>query len=143
MVRLALTTLTAGACEVGIELAPAELLQRLNRDFRGIDEVTDVLSFPVDVGALVAAPAELARYLGDVSICVERAQEQAEMYGHSLRREFCYLAVHGTLHLLGYDHETAEAQADMRSAEEQVMTAFGEPEPATGQRASHVRRTVD
>jgi probable rRNA maturation factor len=138
-VHVVLEMLTIGACEVGVELASAEIIQRLNRDFRGIDEVTDVLSFPMREGAPISSPVELARYLGDVAICVERAQGQANQYGHGLVREFCYLAVHGTLHLLGYDHESAEEKAVMRAAEEQVMAAFGEPEPVVGGNAEHHR----
>ena len=63
--------------------------------------------------------------LGDIVICMPRAVEQAADYGHSLIREVCYLAVHGALHLLGYDHENTEDQARMRRVEEYVMSAMG------------------
>ncbi len=63
--------------------------------------------------------------LGDVYISLERAREQAEEYGHSFMREVCYLAVHGLLHLLGFDHMTAEDKEEMRSKEEEIMQSIG------------------
>ncbi len=98
-----------------------------------MDRVTDVLSFPMVQGRLCdAAPEELtgltdpetgALELGDLVICPARAREQAEEYGHSVRREMGYLAAHGLLHLLGYDHETEEERAEMRQKEEAALAA--------------------
>ena len=103
-------------------------IRALNAAERGIDAVTDVLSlegirgvplrkedFPFDIDE------EGALFLGSVVICRERAAEQAQEYGHSLRREVYYLAVHGLCHLLGYDHETEEDKAEMRAREEAVL----------------------
>jgi len=118
--------------EVGIQLVPAAVIRRLNRDFRGVDEVTDVLSFAIGDEVEPYQPKQRSRYLGDIAICVERAEEQAATYGHPVSREMAYLAVHGTLHLLGHDHEGPAEQRTMRSAEESVMARIGEPEPHAG-----------
>jgi len=93
--------------------------------------VTDVLSFPTVSGYLKDAgkrellgltdPETGAVEIGDLIICVDRAKEQAEEYGHSVRREIGYLSAHGTLHLLGYDHETEDERAVMREKEEKAL----------------------
>lgn len=111
----------------------AEEIRALNARERGIDRVTDVLSFPaMDPvrGRPILANEHVdcadrengTVFLGSVVICEQRAREQAEEYGHSYERELWYLAVHGLLHCLGYDHETREEQREMRAAEERVMT---------------------
>ncbi len=105
-------------------------IRELNAKFRGVDAVTDVLSFPSMEG--IFGRAILAKdhadcfdgetlFLGSVVICEERARGQAEEYGHSYEREFYYLAVHGVLHCLGYDHMTEEDKRVMRLKEEEVM----------------------
>jgi probable rRNA maturation factor len=101
--------------EVSLSLVDDVEIQTLNRLWRGQDKPTDVLSFPLDDPDL----------LGDVVISVETALRQAEAYGHSLRRELGFLAVHGTLHLLGYDHDTAAAEADMMARTEAVLARLG------------------
>lgn len=116
---------------VGVTFVDPERIREINRAFRGIDSVTDVLSFPMIEGMLHdATPSSLlgcvdpetgALELGDLVICVERAKEQAEEYGHSARRELGYLSAHGMLHLLGYDHETEEERAQMRTREEEAL----------------------
>jgi probable rRNA maturation factor len=85
-----------------ILVGPAEM-QRLNKEYRGRDEVTDVLAFPIDERDEL--PSGMPRMLGDVVICLERCAEQAGDQGHPAGDELMVLAVHGTLHLLGYDHE--------------------------------------
>ena len=106
-------------------------IRALNAAERGIDAVTDVLSFP-NLEGIRGVPLrkgdfpfdideEGALFLGSVVICRQRAAEQAQEYGHSLRREVYYLAVHGLCHLLGYDHETEEDKAEMRAREEAVL----------------------
>ncbi|MGI5884835.1 MAG: rRNA maturation RNase YbeY [Candidatus Spyradocola sp.] len=122
-----------GNVVVGVTLVDGERIRELNRAFRGVDRVTDVLSFPLVEGRLRdAAPADLtgltdpetgALELGDLVICPARAREQAEEYGHGVRREMGYLAAHGLLHLLGYDHETDEERAEMREKEEAALAA--------------------
>jgi probable rRNA maturation factor len=90
-------------------------LQHLNRQFRGLDKPTDVLSF--EAGGLASGTA----YIGDVAISVPRALEQGERHGHGVGREVGYLLVHGVLHLLGFDHEVDADQAAMRLAEEKAL----------------------
>lgn len=119
----------APAAEVGVLVADDAELQRLNLAFRGIDSPTDVLSF-ADDGApapFVTAP-ETPPYLGDIAISLDRVLAQAADYGHTPARELAYLAAHGALHLLGYDHEAgSEAAAAMRAREEAAMAALGLP----------------
>ena len=119
----------AGA-EVSLSFVSAEEIHQLNRDFRGVDSVTDVLSFPLleDLGELAELDEDeegeqLA--LGDVVICVPRAEEQAEEFGHSREREIVYLFVHSMLHLLGYDHMEEDEKKEMRAREEEVMNQVG------------------
>lgn len=112
-----------------------EGIRKLNAETRGKDAVTDVLSYPNLDGVFgkeirkadfpYDADEDGNLFLGSIVICRERAKEQAEEYGHSLRREIYYLAVHGLCHLLGYDHETEEDKTIMRAREEQVMNAMG------------------
>lgn len=90
----------------------------LNRDYRGVDSSTDVLSFPMDedYGDIML--------LGDVIINMKRVKEQAEEFGHTCTRELSYLTVHSILHLLGYDHIIDEDRAIMRSKEKFIMSAL-------------------
>lgn len=111
--------------EVSLTFVDDEQIRALNHQYRGKDAATDVLSFPQDdEDGFVSIPG-MARVLGDIVISLPRAKEQAETYGHSLEREVVYLAVHGMLHLLGYDHEDEVARAAMRQREEAVMSALG------------------
>lgn len=109
--------------EAGITLADDNYLQELNREYRGIDAPTDVLSFALsETGPCEPVHGECGpELLGDVVISMEKAAAQAGEYGHSLRREVAYLAVHGLLHLLGYDHDRAENARLMRAAEEEIL----------------------
>ena len=104
-------------CEVSISIVSSEEIKELNSQYRGIDSVTDVLSFPMDEEIL---PGQTA-VLGDVVLCLERAEEQALEFGHGFDRELCYLTVHSVLHLLGYDHMNDEEKSEMRQHEEAVM----------------------
>jgi probable rRNA maturation factor len=94
-------------------------IQRLNRDYRGIDAPTDVLSF--GMGEDQFAPEEQALYLGDIILSYPRAAAQAQEYGHSAQAEVNLLVVHGVLHLLGYDHATAEEEREMWSLQERAL----------------------
>lgn len=108
-----------------------EQIRQLNARERGVDAVTDVLSFPSLDGIRGKKlckknyPADIDEegnlFLGSVAVCVKRAREQAEEYGHSYERELHYLAVHGLLHLLGYDHMTEEDRREMRGKEEKIL----------------------
>ena len=103
-------------------------IHALNREFRGKDKPTDVLSFPLfeaDEGFEVD-PAIGAVALGDIVISAERAKEQADEYGHSFAREVCFLAVHSTLHLLGYDHDVSEEDEKyMNETQEYILAKMG------------------
>jgi len=96
-------------------------LRELNRDYLGIDAPTDVLSFP----ASEMDPETARRYLGDILISVPRAAGQAQTAGHALEAEAQLLVVHGTLHLLGYDHAEAEEKAQMWKAQAEVLERLG------------------
>ena len=131
-------TLTASGCAraaLTVALTHDEAVQALNRDYRGVDAPTDVLSFPSyeageEEGAALALPAELADsvadYLGDVVIAVPYAQRQATHYANSLLAELRLLAVHGVLHLLGHDHDTPDRQAAMWSIQTAVLGQSGD-----------------
>ncbi len=106
--------------EISLTLVDAEEIQELNRDYRNVDKVTDVLSFP-QYDDLNELPEEGEIMLGDVIICRQRAEEQAEEFGHSVEREMVYLFVHSVCHLLGYDHMEDDEKAEMRAKEESVM----------------------
>ena len=109
-----------------------EEIRALNARERGVDRVTDVLSFPSMDGVKGVPIRKKERvdcfdpetdtvFLGSIVICEKRAREQAAEYGHAFERELWYLAVHGLLHCLGYDHETEEQKREMREKEETVM----------------------
>ncbi len=111
-----------------------EAVQQLNRDYRGVDAPTDVLSFAAQESSdeepeLVLPPevaAELAAYLGDIVIAYPYAARQAVRFGNSAAAELRLLTVHGVLHLLGYDHATPAEEAAMWAIQEQVLAAFGD-----------------
>ncbi|MGI6678317.1 MAG: rRNA maturation RNase YbeY [Dehalobacterium sp.] len=116
--------------EVSILLVDDEEIRSLNREYRGIDRPTDVLSFAMaedveDLDFPEFMVPEDNYILGDIVISVETAQKQGREFGHSLEREMGYLAVHGMLHLLGYDHETEVERAQMRKKEEEVLLNLG------------------
>jgi len=116
-------------------LTDDEEIARLNAEFRGMERPTDVLSFPayeLEGRLLEEQKDELALewadgrvFIGDIAISMARAAEQAEQYGHSLRREVAFLAVHGALHLLGYDHVDGAGERAMNEMQEKVLGAAG------------------
>lgn len=107
--------------EVSVSFVNNEIIQELNRDYRDLDVPTDVLSFPQDNEEDFCLPKGFPKMLGDIIISTERAKEQAKEYGHGVTREVVYLAIHGFLHLAGYDHETEEEQKVMREQEETIL----------------------
>lgn len=107
--------------EISVTFVDNETIRTLNRDYRGVDQVTDVLSFAQEEGAEFIQLQGAPRMLGDIIIALERAVEQSNEYNHSLEREVGYLTAHGLLHLLGYDHQTEEERHKMRELEELVM----------------------
>jgi probable rRNA maturation factor len=116
----------AGArSEVSIVVTGQEMVRQLNRNYRGRDEPTDVLSFSAreqaaDAPSFILAPDGLA-HLGEVIISHPQAALQAEEHGHSLARELAILLIHGLLHLLGYDHEESAAEKRMRAREKELL----------------------
>jgi probable rRNA maturation factor len=115
--------------EVSVSFVDNDEIHTLNRVFRDKDRPTDVLSFPMwedDGMGGDLDPAIGAVMLGDIVISAEKAKEQAEEYGHSLTREICFLAVHSTLHLIGYDHETSEEdERYMNETQEKILSSMG------------------
>ncbi|MEF2247252.1 MULTISPECIES: rRNA maturation RNase YbeY [unclassified Paenibacillus] len=122
--------------EVTLTFVDNEEIRTLNRDYRGIDSATDVLSFAMQddgVGELdiifeVESESEsipLLGMLGDIIISAERALEQSKEYGHSLERELGFLFVHGFLHLLGYDHQDESSERIMIAKQEAVLQQAG------------------
>ncbi len=118
--------------ELSVTFVDPEEIRILNRDYRGVDKVTDVLSFPQFEGA-DEMPQQGELCLGDVVICREKAAGQAEEFGHSFEREIIYLFTHSVLHLLGYDHMTDEDKRQMRQREEEVMEYLGIGRQENGQ----------
>ncbi|MBR0127200.1 MAG: rRNA maturation RNase YbeY [Firmicutes bacterium] len=123
-----LTVLDPAITEISLSFVSMDEIHELNRTYRDIDRPTDVLSFPMvddfdELQKLVDQTGELPDelLLGDVVICLEKALQQAEEYGHSKEREIVYLFTHSVLHLLGYDHMDEESKKVMRAREEQVM----------------------
>lgn len=116
-----------GSAEVNVTFVGDEQIKELNSHYRHKDSATDVLSFPMgEKGKFDKNPDSDAYVLGDVVISLERAQEQAELYGHSFQEEVAFLTVHSMLHLLGYDHENGGVEAiHMRDKEEVIMAALG------------------
>lgn len=117
-----------GSAEISVTFVDNEEIQKLNLQYREKDAPTDVLSFPLgENGVYDTDPTTGAKMLGDVVISMEKAVDQAELYGHSLQREVGYLTAHSVLHLLGYDHETGIERVHMREKEELVMEQLGLP----------------
>ena len=104
-------------------LTDDEHLRLLNKQYRGEDHPTDVLSFPS--GDPIPGGENLLDYLGDIAISVPHAQRQAQAKGHETTAELQLLAVHGVLHLLGYDHETEQDKAEMWRSQEAILAQLG------------------
>ena len=101
-------------------LVDDETIHQFNKEYRGVDKVTDVITFALEDEKEVVLPAGM-RVLGDIYICLNKARSQAEEYGHSFYRELSFLAVHGFYHLLGYDHQTKEEEKIMFQKQEEVL----------------------
>lgn len=111
--------------EVSVTLTDNETIRAINDEYRGIGEATDVLSFPQFDRAEDYPPRGFVP-LGDIVVSVERANDQALLYGHSFERELAFLVAHSTLHLLGYDHvNDAEGERVMREKQRAVMDRLG------------------
>lgn len=97
-------------------------IQRINKTYRNIDKPTDVISFALEDNSSFRNP--VARMLGDIYICIPIAYEQAKTYEHSKIREICFLATHGILHLLGYDHMNKEEEEIMFNLQEELLSEY-------------------
>jgi probable rRNA maturation factor len=118
----------AGTIEIGVTVTTDDSMREINRQHRGVDATTDVLSFPLldyerpeEPKELFPLPPGEPLSLGDIVVSYPRAVEQATAYGHSLDRELAFLVVHGTMHLLGYDHQAPGDEDLMRREEESVL----------------------
>lgn len=125
--------------EVALTFVNDDAIHELNREYRGIDRPTDVLSFAMNESAFeeldivyevedddeAAELDQLADVLGDIIISVDKAKAQSEEYGHSLEREIGFLFVHGFLHLLGYDHQDEASESVMMAKQEAVLSQVG------------------
>lgn len=124
--------------QLDVVLTDNARIREMNRESRGIDRETDVLSFPnvdfVSAGVFDMEEEREADYfdpdtgellLGDIMISVDKVKEQAASYGHSLRREFAFLVAHSMLHLCGYDHMEADEAAVMEEKQEAILTGLG------------------
>ena len=108
--------------EFNVILVDSNKIQEINKTYRNIDRVTDVISFALEDNKTIELDHRL---LGDIYICIERAKEQAKEYGHSFLRELSFLTIHGLLHLLGYDHMEPEEEKVMFGKQEEILNEFG------------------
>lgn len=112
--------------DVSVTIVDNKQIHELNKEYRQVDRPTDVLSFPLwepDEDWVIVEEETVP--LGDIVISLAKAREQAEEYGHSVERELGFLAVHGFLHLLGYDHETPEQEQEMFGRQEEILHLAG------------------
>lgn len=112
-----------GNVEFNIILVDNEYIHNLNREYRNIDRETDVISFALEDYNDITY--EDYRMLGDIYISLDKAHSQAIEYGHSFKREICFLSVHGFLHLLGYDHMEKEDEIEMFGRQELILNEVG------------------
>lgn len=114
--------------EVSLMIVSNPKIQEINKEYRGKDQVTDVISFALEEnleGEMLIQDTQLPRVLGDIIISFDRTKEQAHEYGHSFKRELGFLAVHGFLHLLGYDHMNREDEKRMFTKQNDILAGFG------------------
>jgi probable rRNA maturation factor len=109
--------------DIDIAVVSDEKIRELNRTFRSIDSATDVLSFPASEELMEGPP--VFGFLGDIAISFETAVRQAKEYGHSIARELSFLAVHGALHIMGFDHGTPVDEAEMIKKQEEILEGIG------------------
>lgn len=108
--------------EFNVIFVDSDTIHDINKTYRNVDRVTDVISFALEDNKTIELDHRL---LGDIYICVERAEEQAKEYGHSFLRELAFLTIHGLLHLLGYDHMKKEEEKIMFQKQEDILNEFG------------------
>jgi rRNA maturation RNase YbeY len=114
--------------ELSITFVSNDRIQEINREYRDKDQPTDVISFALEEmgdGEIEIVGLDQPPMLGDIIISIPRAKEQAHEYGHSFMRELGFLAVHGFLHLLGYDHMNAEDEKKMFTKQKDILDSYG------------------
>jgi probable rRNA maturation factor len=114
--------------ELSVTFVNNEEIQQINHEYRGKNVPTDVISFAMEElgeGEMAIEVEGVPRMLGDIIISVDRAKEQAADYGHSEERELGFLAIHGFLHLLGYDHMEEDEEKEMTQKQEAILQSFG------------------
>lgn len=114
--------------ECSLSFVDIEEIHSINKEYRGIDRPTDVISFALNdevEDELEIIGGDETNYIGDIIICVDIAKDQAKEYNHSLNRELGFLTVHGFLHLLGYDHMSEEDERVMFSKQESILNEYG------------------
>lgn len=116
-----------GVREVSVRVVDSEEMRALNRDYRQQDQVTNVLSFSAET--IAGLPGEATQALGDIVVCAERVAEEAGRQGKSLDDHWAHLLVHGTLHLLGYDHQADAEAIEMEDLEARILADYGVSNP--------------
>ncbi|UYZ20810.1 rRNA maturation RNase YbeY [Mesobacillus jeotgali] len=114
--------------ELSVTFVSNERIQEINREYRDKDRPTDVISFALEEmgeGELEIVGEDIPRILGDIIISIPKAREQAEEYNHSFMRELGFLAVHGLLHLLGYDHMNEQDEKQMFDRQKEILDGYG------------------
>jgi probable rRNA maturation factor len=112
------------ACEVSVLLTNDQKMRELNREYRGKDKPTDVLSFAFEEGEVLVLPPGAPRLLGDVILSLPTIRKQASDHGQTYAKECAWALCHGTLHLLGYDHQTDREEETMRGVESDVLNGL-------------------
>jgi probable rRNA maturation factor len=114
--------LNVGDVIFNVIIVDNDYIHRLNKEYRGIDRETDVISFALEEGETIDEPVKT---LGDIYISIDRVYSQAKEYGHSVKRELFFLVTHGFLHLLGYDHMKKEDEEVMFPLQEKILDNYG------------------
>ena len=115
--------MNVGNCIFDVIIVDNDKIHEINKEYRNIDRETDVISFALEDNSNIKIDG--LRVLGDIYISIDKAKSQAEEYGHSLRRELCFLTTHGFLHLLGYDHMDKEDEKVMFKLQEEILDSYG------------------
>ena len=123
VVEYALKYLNIDNALFNIIIVDRDTIQKINKEYRKIDKVTDVISFALEDDKTFSNKD--IRILGDIYICLDKALEQAKEYGHSNLRELSFLSIHGLLHLLGYDHMTKEDEKIMFDLQDKILEGYG------------------
>ena len=119
-----------GKVELAVRIVDAEEMRTLNNHYRQQDKATNVLSFPA--GAMAGLPGDASRLLGDVVVCASVVAAEANAQGKAMADHWCHMLVHGTLHLLGFDHETVTEAAKMEALEAEILASRNVTDPYAG-----------